>query len=200
MPDTTFHHRSYNHGYMTFGFPASYADHHSFNRYPHNPSYQPTSPAPPSTLPVQPGYVWDIRTCLRQSPAPPPMVPYLGPMSPRASEPVSARLTEQFYQPQLQVSLPAMSVFESASVTRFRIPGHRMQGRRHGSPLRIPQARQKMGLAPKLTTASSHVSWCLKNRTRQREDSGTSDAHRPSGFPSTARGGSASPMRWKRTG
>lgn len=101
---------SFNSGYVAFDIPASYADYHSFNRCLYNPSYRHPPPPPTNTLPPQPRYVWNIRDSFQQSPAPPPMAPYVGTVPSRASEPVSARPTEEFYQPQVQVSLPVMSI------------------------------------------------------------------------------------------
>ena len=148
---------SYNSGYG-IGFPPSYADHHAFGQYP---TYQDPPPDPTPALPTQLEYVWDIRNNSRQTPISPPVVPFIGPVSPRGSEGdcsfASAQPAVGFYPAQPQVSLSAGSIIGSAGVMSSSTPGHHTPRGQHNPPLWTLGSQLKTGQIPEPTMALPHA-------------------------------------------
>jgi len=104
--------------------------------------YEGAPPDPAAALPTQVEYVWDIRNNSRQAPTSLPVVPLIGPMSPRGSEDdcsfASAQPAVGFYPAHPLVSLSATSILESAGAMGSSTPGHHTPKHQHSPPLWTP--------------------------------------------------------------
>ena len=108
---------SYPPGYQTPGPPGSHADHHAFDQCPYYPTYQTMPSDPTDMLPTsQYTAVWDIQGSLRQTPATPSMIPFVGPTSSHISEAGSLLASTQpigFHLAQSQVGLFTASIMKA---------------------------------------------------------------------------------------